>query len=361
MRESLSFRSLGREDLASCKPVRVTEVVIAHDYLTQRGGAERVVLALLEAFPGSRVVTSVFAPDRTFPEFRGFEIETILPAAGAFGRDARFAFPLLAPAFSRHLVDDADVVVCSSSGWAHGIGATAPKVVYCHTPARWLYLTGDYVAGHGPVVRAVAAAARAPLRRWDARAAASAASYVANSTVVRDRIAQVYGRAAEVVHPPAALDPDGLQRPVAVGDAPFLLTVGRPRGYKNLAVVEAAARAAGVPLIAATGGLDDAQLRWLYANCRGLVAAAHEDFGLTPVEAMSFGKPVLALRAGGYLDSVAEGSTGVFFDRLDVGGLAEALATFDETAFDPAVIKRHAELFSRERFVSRMREIVAAA
>lgn len=348
-----------RDRHPACNPPRVAGVVIAHDYLTQRGGAERVVLALLEAFPGARVVTSVYAPERTFPEFGEVEVETLLPAR-LFGRDARLAFPLLAPAFSRHAVRDADVVVCSSSGWAHGVSTTAPKVVYCHTPARWLYVTSDYVAGHGALVRAVATAGRVPLRRWDERAAASASVYVANSTVVRERIQRVYGRPAEVVHPPAALDPGGRQEPVAGVDSPFLLTVSRPRGYKNLAVVAEAASSADVRIFAAEGGLTDPQLRWLYAHCRGLVAAAHEDFGLTPVEAMSFGKPVLALRAGGYLDSVAEGVTGSFFDRLDVATLATALAGFDESTFDPEAIRRHAARFSKERFAARMREIAEA-
>lgn len=337
----------------------MADVVIAHDYLTQRGGAERVVLALLETFPGARLVTSIYAPERTFPEFRDVEVETLLPRT-LLGRDARLAFPFLAPAFSRHVIRDAEAVVCSSSGWAHGISTPAPKVVYCHTPARWLYATEDYVAGHGRAVRGVAAAARAPLRRWDARAAATASAYVANSTVVQERIARAYGRSAEVVHPPATLDPDGPQAPVAV-PGPFLLTVGRPRGYKNLAVVEEAAAAAGVGLVAVAGGRTDSELRWLYANCRGLVAAAHEDFGLTPVEAMRFGKPTLALRAGGYLDSLVERVTGSFFDRLDVETLAAALRAFDETAFDPDAIRAQAARFSLETFGARMREIVAAA
>ncbi len=338
----------------------MAEVVIAHDYLTQRGGAERVVLALLETFPGARVVTSIYAPERTFPEFRDVEVETLLPARPLLGRDARLAFPLLAPAFSRHVVRDADVVVCSTSGWAHGISTPAPKVVYCHTPARWLYVGEDYLAGHGRAVRAVATAARERLRRWDARAAASASVYVANSTVVQERIARAYGLAAKVVHPPALLDPDGPQEPLPV-QGPFLLTVGRPRGYKNLAVVEEAAAVAGVALFVAEGGLADPELRWLYANCRGLVAAAHEDFGLTPVEAMSFGKPILALRAGGYLDSVFEGVTGSFFDRLDVETLAAAMQMFDETSFAADAIRAYAARFSLETFSARMREIVDAA
>jgi glycosyltransferase involved in cell wall biosynthesis len=177
---------------------------------------------------------------------------------------------------------------------------------------------------------------------------------------VRERIAHAYGRQAEVVHPPAMLDPDGPQEAVPM-EQPFLLMVARPRAYKNHALVERAAAAAGVALFSAEGRLTDGELRWLYAHCRGLVAAAHEDFGLTPVEAMRFGKPVLALRAGGYVDSVVDGVTGAFFDRLDVAALADAMRAFDESSYDPAAIRSHAARFSLEAFSARMREIVAAA
>jgi glycosyltransferase involved in cell wall biosynthesis len=335
----------------------VPRVVVVHDYLTQRGGAERVALALVRAFPGARLVTSVYAPERTFAGFRDVEVEAILPLRIA---DPRPLFPLLPLAFGRHRVRDADVVVCSSSGWAHGVATDAPKLVYCHTPPRWLHAPDDYLLGHAWPVRAALGLAQAPLRRWDARAAASAARYVANSTTVRERIRRAYGRDAEVVHPPASLDPDGPQEPPAVGEEPFLLTVARARGYKNAELVEAAAERAGVKVVVVGSSLvaTDAQLRWLYAHCRGLVAAAYEDFGLTPVEAMSFGKPVLALRAGGYLDSVVEGTTGRFFDRADVATLAAALAEFDERDFDAEAIRRHAAAFAPERFAARVRALV---
>jgi glycosyltransferase involved in cell wall biosynthesis len=169
------------------------------------------------------------------------------------------------------------------------------------------------------------------------------------------------------------LDPAGPQRPVAVGDEPFLLTVARGRAYKNSGIVEDAAAAAGMRLVVVgaprrptkpgvihVGTIDDDELRWLYANCRTLVAAAYEDFGLTPVEAMAFGKPVLALRAGGYLDSMVDGVTGRFFDRPDVRTLAEALRTFDESEFAADAIRRHAETFSADRFAASMREIAAS-
>src|SRR3954469_18342389 len=107
-------------------------VVIAHDYLSQRGGAERTVLGLLESFPGARVVTSVFEPSQTYPEFGAVDVETLWPnRIATFRRDPRLALPWLASAWQAHRIDDADVVVCSSSGWAHGVSTSAPKVVYC--------------------------------------------------------------------------------------------------------------------------------------------------------------------------------------------------------------------------------------
>ncbi|HVS85852.1 MAG TPA: glycosyltransferase [Gaiellaceae bacterium] len=348
-------------------------VAIVHDYLTQRGGAERVVLALTAAFPGARLVTSTYSPEDTYPEFAEADVETLLPAWLPFvASHHRLAFPILGPAFTRHRIRDADVVICSSSGWAHGVASDAPKIVYCHTPARWLYAPDDYLLGHALPIRLAARTAAGPLRRWDMRAAASATRYVANSSVVRDRIREAYGIDAEVVHPPMTLDQGGPQRPVDGLVEPFLLTVARGRAYKNSGVVEDAAVAAGVPLVVVgappgttkpgvvhVGTIDDDQLRWLYAHCRALVAAAYEDFGLTPVEAMAFGKPVLALRAGGYLDSMVDGVTGQFFERADAITVTETLREFDESAFDADAIREHAATFSRERFSASMHEIAA--
>src|ERR671923_1711210 len=114
-------------------------VAIVHDYLTQRGGAERVVLSMLKAFPGAPVYTSLYYPEGTFEEFREIEIRrSFLDRAVPLRRRHRLALPLLASAFSRMRVD-AEVAVCSSSGWAHGARVRGRKVVYCHTPARWLY------------------------------------------------------------------------------------------------------------------------------------------------------------------------------------------------------------------------------
>ena len=129
-------------------------VAVVHDYLTQRGGAERVVLALMEAFPGARLVTSVYNPETTFPEFAKYDVETTwLNNVGVFRKDPRRAMPLLPMVFSGVELTDVDVVVCSSSGWSHGVRTDAPKIVYCHNPARWLYQRHHYVEEHGRLVR----------------------------------------------------------------------------------------------------------------------------------------------------------------------------------------------------------------
>jgi glycosyltransferase involved in cell wall biosynthesis len=358
----------------------MADVVLVHDYLTQRGGAERVVLTLTRAFEGSPLHTSLYDPQSTFPEFRAVEVRPLpLNAFRLLRAHHRLALPLLAPAFSRLRIG-ADFVVCSSSGWAHGTRVEGRKIVYCHTPARWLYQEERYLRGRPRAVRVAARALRAPLVRWDRRAAASADIYLANSTVVAERIATVYGREAEVLPPPPAVTPDGEHQLVEGLEPGFVLCVSRLLSYKNVdAVVRAFAqlpkeqlvvagsgpdepqlKSIAGPNVAFTGRVDDSELRWLYANSVGLVAASHEDFGLTPLEAGTFGRPVAALRWGGFLDTVVEGTNGVHFATPSPGAVAKAVRSLLEERWDAQEIRASVERFSERRFIERIRAIVGA-
>lgn len=213
-------------------------VVIAHDYLSQRGGAERVVLSLLRAFPGARVVSSVYAPDQTYAEFEQFDVETsFLNRVPALRRDPRLALPLLAKAWDSLRVDDAHVVICSSSGWSHGVRAAGKKIVYCHNPARWLYQPEAYLVHAPRFSRLALSILRPTLVAWDRRKAATADRYLANSTVVKDRIRAAYGLEAEVMHPPAAVNISQEQQALPGLKSGYVLTVSRSRGYKNTDVV----------------------------------------------------------------------------------------------------------------------------
>jgi glycosyltransferase involved in cell wall biosynthesis len=286
---------------------------------------------------------------------------------------------------------DADLLLVSSSGWAHGIRCTGRKVVYCHAPARWLYQRDRYLGPRdglpaGQRIRRAAAAAAvailgAPLRSWDRRQALSADRYLVNSTVVRQAVREAYGVDAEVLPPPPAMLPDGEAEPLEGLERPFILCVARLLPYKNVAqVIQATKLASDLDLVVVGGGPDldrllgiigndprihlagavsDSALRWLYRECTALVAASYEDYGLSPLEAASFGKPTAALRAGGFLDTIEEAVNGVFFTEPEPAAIARALGEIRQRDWDVAAITRHAEGFGRERFIDRLRVIVA--
>ncbi len=357
-------------------------VAIAHDYLTQRGGAERVVLTLMKAFPEAAVHTTLYDPDGTYPEFAEADIRTSpLNRVGPLRRDHRLALPVLAPASSRMRID-ADVVIASSSGWAHGFPTTGRRVVYCHNPARWLYQTDEYLGGPawrsplGPPVLAL----RPLLRGWDRRRAAAADVYLANSRVVRQRIATTYGIESELLPPPHGMDTAAPREPIpelADWDRGYALVVSRLLPYKNVDAVVDAVRGTGrrllvvgrgpeegrlratmPPHVRLLGGLSDAQLRTAYADAGVLVAASHEDFGLVPLEAAAFGVPSVALRGGGFLETVVEGETGHFFDHPVPDEIAAALAISDRHDWDGGTLRARAEEFGEPRFIERIRSIV---
>ncbi|NLT26480.1 MAG: glycosyltransferase [Microbacteriaceae bacterium] len=365
---------------------RAPVVAIAHDYLTQRGGAERVVLAMSRAFPEARIHTTLYDPEGTFPEFAQRDIVVSpLNRIGALRRDHRRALPLLAPASGRMRIE-ADVVIASSSGWAHGFRTDGRMLVYCHTPARWLYLADDYLGESASTAKRLALGVLAPaLRRWDRRAARRADRYLANSTVVRERIARVYHRDSTLRFPPHGIDATGERRPLtAAADwvdegRGFFLIVSRLMPYKHVQhAIDAFAELPGERLLIVgdgpmrdelerrrgdnvriVSGISDAELRWAYAASHGLIAPSHEDFGLTVLEAAAWGKPVAALRSGGYLDTVVEGVTGVHFDAPDAPGIRAAVLELRSRAFDADRIRAHAETFSEARFAEMLRSEVA--
>lgn len=355
----------------------MTSVAIVHDYLTQRGGAERVVLALAKAFPGAPVHTSLYDPEGTFFEFREIDVKpTTLNAIGALRRHHRWALPFLARTFSRMQVQ-ADVVLCSSSGWAHGAQAIGRKVVYCYSPARWLYQPDRYLSQREFLTRGALSLMAAPLRRWDRRAAATADRYLTLSTSVADRIRDVYGIEAEILPPPYALDPDGPREPVSAVEPGYFLCVSRLLPYKNVDAVieafrnldyrlvivgagpmEARLRARAPRNVRVLGRLEDPRLRWLYANAHAIIAASYEDYGLTPLEGAAFGKPAVVLRWGGFLDTTVEGVSGTFFDEPEPRDIAGAVERLVATDWSESALRQHADRYSESAFISRLREIV---
>jgi glycosyltransferase involved in cell wall biosynthesis len=359
--------------------VDVRDVAIVHDYLTQRGGAERVVLALSRTFPASPIVTSLYEPDGTFPEFSSRNISTTgLQRVPLFRRHHRAALPFYPQAFGRLHVD-ADVVICSTSGWAHGVSTDGAKLLYVHNPARWLYQASDYVTGLPRWRRTALGAMSYPMRKWDHGKAQTADRVLANSHVVQERIRRCWGVDSTVVNPPHGVDPTGPQEPVEDVEEGFLLCVARLLPYKHVqAVVKTMTlrpndrlivvgegplwheiRSAAPSNVQFMGRIPDSQLRWLYTHARFLVAAATDDFGLAPVEAMAFGTPAVAIREAGYLETVIEGETGVFFDHPEPVEIDAAIRMADGMSWSQQRLLGHAEDYSEEGFATNIRAAVA--
>lgn len=362
-------------------------VAIAHDYLTQRGGAEKVVLSMSKAFPDAPIYTLLYDPEGTYPEFADRDIRVSpLNRVSAFRKHHRAALPVLPFAASAMFVD-ADVVVTSSSGWAHGFRTNGVKLVHCHTPAHWLYAREHYLKPDGDLLKRAALKVGSPLlKSWDRRAASSVDRYLAVSTAIKHRIRDAYGIDADVLPSPIAMKPHTASEPVPElqdwatdGGAPFYLCVSRLMAYKNVdAVVGAFAdtdrrlvvvghgpeatriERMKTPNVRMLSALTDGQMAWLYQSCRALIAASYEDFGLTPIEAAVSGRPAVVLRWGGFLDTVIEGTTGMFFDRPAADSIAEALDRFEACEFDPDKLRSHAQRFTEQRYAESLYAAVDA-
>jgi glycosyltransferase involved in cell wall biosynthesis len=264
--------------------------------------------------------------------------------------------------------------VSSSSGWAHAVETrpSALHVVYCHTPARWLY-AGHYL---GASWRQTALKPLVPLlRTWDKSAARRPDLYIANSSTVRERIRMIYGREALIVYPPVDVD---RFTPTPRGER--LLVVSRLLPYKRVDIIVSAATKAGVgldvvgagpaledlrrmagPSVKFHGRLDDETVTELMDGCRALCLPGAEDFGITPVEAQAAGKPVVAFGVGGALETVEEGVTGAFFHRHDVTDVLAAIERCDYIETSPSAIAAQAQRFSCTAFHTRLREVLEQA
>jgi glycosyltransferase involved in cell wall biosynthesis len=356
-------------------------VAIAHDYLTQLGGAEKIVLSMSRAFPEAPIYTMLYDPETTYPEFA--ERDVRVSAANKLAplrKHHRAGLPIY-PLVAQSVFIDADVVLTSTSGWAHGFRTNGRRLIYCYSPARWLYLSDKYLGDDsGLLKRAGLALTRPYLKAWDRRQALAADKYYAISTLIKGRIAEMYGIDAEVMFAPVAMSQTFTTEPIADMDSSgedFYLVVSRLLPYKNVDVIVRAfagtdrrlvvvgkgpdaerLREMKTPNVLMLSDLTDGQMAWLYKNCRALLAASYEDYGLTPIEAGVWGRPSVALRFGGFLDTIDEGVTGMYFDEPEPRAIADALDRFEAAAFDPDKIRRHVEQFTEDVFTQKLHTAV---
>jgi glycosyltransferase involved in cell wall biosynthesis len=357
------------------------KVALAHDYLNQNGGAERVLEQLHDLYPDAPIYTSMYDPDIMPASYRSWDIRTSfmqrLPMVTKRHQAYLMAYPI---AFESFDLGKYDVVISNSSAFCKGVvtGPNTLHISYCLTPMRWVWRYRDYVDREklGPMTRMLLPPLIHYLRVWEAGASSRVDRYVAISTAVAGRIRKYYRREAEIIYPPVDCHKFGAPR--APGD--YYLTGGRLTPYQRKDLIVDAFRELGLPVkivgdgrdrarlearatpnIECVGRVDDDTLRELYANCRAYLFPAEEDFGIMPVEAQAAGRPVIAYAAGGALDTVIDGDTGVYFHEQTPQALAAAVRRFEQMSFDPHRIQRHAERFSADVFRDRFTRFVETA
>lgn len=354
-------------------------VALVHDFLIDVRGAERVFFEICDLYPDADIFTPIYDEDGTEGRLAGRTVHTsFLQRLRPGRRTFRSLLPLYPAAIRSLDVSGYDLVISSSSAWAHAArrGDRATHVCYCHNPFRYAWNERDRTLAErpDPLTRAALGAFLDRWREWDRAAARHVDRYVTNSRATRARIAADFGREATVVHPPVAT---ARFRPGAVGDHYVLLSALMSHKRIELAVEafnrlrrrlvivgdgpdQARLRALAGPTVHFAGRVDDERAAQLLASARAAVVTSVEEFGIAAVEAQAAGRPVIAAGAGGALETVVDGVTG----RLWVGGadqLAAAVAGFDPLAVDPTECVANARRFDEAVFRTAFpREVDAA-
>ncbi len=371
---------MSSEGSRAAKPGRVA---IVHEKFTIYAGSEKVVEQMHLLWPDAPIYCSVCDPATLGGALAGADVRTS-PLQRLYRGGDHYAhlLPLLPWAARHHDLSGYELVVTSHHQFANRVrpDAAATVVSYVHSPARWIWDPAMRAEESGGLAGRTALAAFARTqRRADRRAAQRPQRLIANSHEVAHRIAKWWHRPAGVIAPP--VDVAFYRRDPGVARDDFFLLAGRLVPYKRPEIAVAAAARAGVRLVVAgdgrarpaceavagprtefIGSVDDETLRDLYRRCRALLYPGREDFGIVPVEAQSCGAPVIAVGAGGALDTVAHGVSGVLYGAGpgEVTRLAAALRTFGDDEFDHAVIADGAQHFAPERFRTELAEAVRA-
>lgn len=363
------------------------KVAFVHDYLNQRGGAEKVLEAITQLFPRAPVYTLLKDGDGWDDVLGDREIRTSWLQQMPFAKRMYDKYLLLYPFFIEQIdLSDYDLVISDSSAWAKGVLTFPPTchISYLHTPMRFAW---DYyhetMARMSWLYRGALRLTMSYLRMWDVVVTRRVDYLACNSRAVQGRIRKYYGRHADVIPPPVDTSfftppPNGsdLERPLP---EPYFLVVCRLKRYKRVDLAVEAFQGLSQRLVVIGDGpernelteragpnvtfvpnADDETVREYYRHASAFVMPAYEDFGIAPVEAMACGKPVIAYRRGGALDTVVEGVTGCFFDEQTPRALREAVLAFDSSRYDAEVVRSRVVRYDTSRFKSMFGAFVAS-
>jgi len=354
------------------------KLAIVCSWLNQYGGAERVLEVVHDMYPQAPLYTSLYVPEALPDAYRTWDIRpSFLNRLPLAKRRPQLFLGCFPTAFERLDLRGYDVVLSVTSAFAHGV-RPAPgtrHVCYCLTPTRFIWNYDAYIEreGVGKLARLALPPLIGRLRRWDRRAADRVSEFVAISRTVQRRIADYYQRESRIIYPPVRTGYFGAQ------EAPedYYLVVSRLVPYKRIDLAVRAFTALGLPLRVIGDGRDraalealagptvqflgyqpDDEVRRQMARCRAFVFPGEEDFGITPLEASSAGRPVIAYAAGGALDTIEEGRTGLFFREPTPESLAEAVRRLNPADYAPEALRAHAERFSVAAFQRELAQVL---
>ncbi len=357
------------------------KLAIVHDFLNQYGGAERCVEAFHEIFPEAPIYTSIYLPENLPDSFKSMDIRVSFMQK----------FPFLKKHFKKYLMfypgaiesfdlKEYDVILSSSSAFAKGItkGARTCHICYCYTPPRFIWNFKGYVEKEkfGALGSLLMPPILRILKKWDLAANNGVDNFVAISKAVEKRITNIYSRDSDVIYPPV----NTAVFNVSDRSEDYFLVASRLNAYKRIDLVIDAFNKLNLPLrvigdgpcrkklqeqanknITFMGRVDESTLKENYSHCRANIFPGEEDFGIVPLEAQASGRPVIALAAGGALETVIDGTTGIFFNTQTADSLIDAVNRFIamEISFDSAVIRKNALKFDKEVFKSAIQMYVS--
>jgi glycosyltransferase involved in cell wall biosynthesis len=360
------------------------KVAIVHDWITNKGGAERVVLAFHEAFPDAPIYTSVYTPEN-IDWFDGLDVRTTyLQDLPKPLRKLHKFFPMLrVKAFQKLDLSEYDIILSSCSAESKQVKKTRPNqihVCYCHTPIRYYWSHYDEYRrnpGFGKLnwlVRLAMPLIVPPLKRADFKAAQNVDLFVANSTEIKDRIEKYYKQPAIVLNPPVDVKRFTPAPLAKRGD--YYMAFSRQIPYKRIDLAISAANELKIPLKVYGGGSEHQKLVDMagptiefynddhdviteaFNYAKGYIFPAMEDFGIVQVEALAAGAPVISYGKGGTLDIVQDSETGIFFKEQTTESVVEAIKKAEKIKFAPSLLNMRARRFDTTLFINKIRKIV---
>ena len=351
------------------------KIAIVHDWLTNMGGAEQVVINFNQIYKDAPIYTTFYNPNNLDSKLRDLDVRTSFLQKDKMVTNHKKYFPLMPLAFKKFDLGKYDVVLSSSSCCAKGVKAkNGIHICYCHTPMRYAWgKKEDYVKNMNIIKKTMVNCLLFLMRKWDKKSSKRVDYFIANSSEVQKRIKKCYNRESVVINPPVRCNLFN----ISDIDGDYYFIVSRLVPYKRFDLAVKACSELGKKLVIIGDGTEKEELMQManeniifmgkqpddvvkkyMSECKALLFPGEEDFGITPVEAMACGRPVICYGKGGVLDTVIDGKTGVYFEEQTVESLKKAILKFEKMKFDKKEIRKRALEFDEPVFQQKINEYI---